>query len=115
MAWDPAHAGSARADLAVSVTVIDQCLIRAESRSASCAGGAAYELGIGRERIDVPADQVTISDEQGHTEQDGSRRGISQSFAGAAGPRDASLAMGAVRTVAATAAPIDAIRITYSF
>lgn len=113
--WGPAHAGSASANLAVSVTVIDQCLIRTDSRSASCAGGAAYALGVGRERIAVTSDQLTVADEHAHTAQDGSRLGTSQSVAGAAGQRGIALADGAVRSVAETLAPIDAIRITYSF
>jgi hypothetical protein len=115
MACGPAQASSASANLAVSVTVIDLCLIRAESRSASCAGGAAYALGVGRERIAVTSDQLTVADEHAHTAEDGSRLGISRSVAGAAGQRGMAPADGAVRTVAATTAPIDAIRVTYSF
>ena len=114
-ACGPAHAGSASAGLTVSVTVKDQCLIHTESRSASCAGGAAYALGVGRERIAVMSDRLTVSDEHAHTIEDGSRLGISQSVAGAAGQRGMALADGAVRTVAQTIVPIDAIRVTYSF
>ena len=114
-AWVPAHAGSASADLAVSVTVIDQCVIRTESRSASCAGGAGYALGVGRERIAVPGDRLTLADEHAQTAQDGSRRGTSQSVAGAAGRRDVPFAGPALGTIAAPTAPIDAIRVTYSF
>jgi len=113
-ACGPAHAGSASASLAVSVTVIDQCLIRTESRSASCAGGAAYALGVGRERIAIMSDRLTVADEHVHTRGDGSRLGTSQSVAGAAGQRDMALAAGAMRTIEA-AAPIDALRVTYSF
>ena len=104
-----ARAASASADLAVSVTVVDQCLIHTDSRSASCAAGSAYALGEGRERIAVTRDLLTTADEHAHTAQDGSRLGTSQSVAGAAGQD------GAVRAVAATVAPIEAIRVTYSF
>jgi len=114
-ACGPAHAGSGSANLAVSVTVMDQCLIRTDSRSASCAGGAAYALGVGRERIAVTSDQLTVAEEHGHTAQDGSRLGTSQSVAGAAGQQGIAFTDGAVRTVAETVAPIDALRITYSF
>jgi hypothetical protein len=114
-ACGPARAGSASADLAVSVTVVDRCLVRTESRSASCAGGAPYALGVGRERIAVTSDQLTVTDEHAHTARDGSRLGTSQSVAGAAGQEDMALADGAVRTIAASSAAIDAIRITYSF
>lgn len=114
-ACGPVQASSVTGNLAVSATVIDQCLIRTESRSASCAGGAVYALGVRRERIAVMSDQLTVADEHAHTVEDGSRLGISQSVAGAAGQREASLADGAVRSVAATAVPIDAIRVTYSF
>ena len=110
-----AQAGSTSANLAVSVTVIDQCLIRTENRSASCAGGAAFALGERRERIAVMSDQLTVADEHAHTAEDGSRLGISQSVAGAAGQRGVATADAVVRTIAATSAPIDAVRVTYSF
>jgi hypothetical protein len=111
----PAHAGSASANLAVSVTVVDQCLIRSESRSASCAGGSAYALGVGLEKVALVRDRLTGADEHAHTAQDGRRLGISQSVAGAAGRQGIVLADGALRTIAAAAASVDAIRITYSF
>lgn len=103
-----ARAASASADLAVSVAVIDQCLIHTDSRSASCAGGSAYALGEGRERVAVVRDQLTTADERAHTAADGSRLGTSQSVAGGAGDN-------AVRAVAETVTPIEAIRVTYSF
>jgi len=104
-----ARAGTATADLAVSVTVADQCLIHTDSRSASCAGGAAYALGEGRERVAVMRDQLTTADEHAHTAEYGPRLGISQSVAGGA------VQDGAVRAVAETVTPIEAIRVTYSF
>ena len=104
-----AQAGSVSANLAVSVTVVDQCLIHSDSRSASCAGGSVFALGEGRDRIAVTRDMLTTADEHAHTAYDGSRLGTSQSVAGAAA-QDA-----AVRTVAETRAPIEAIRVTYSF
>jgi len=114
VACGPAHAGSASANLAVSVSVVDQCLIRTDSRSAVCAGGSAYALGVGRERIAVTSDQLTAADEHAHTASDDPRLGISQSVAGAAGRQDPAV-VGSLRTVAQMAAPIDAIRVTYSF
>ena len=108
-AWVPAHAGSASADLAVSVTVVDQCLIHTDSRSASCAAGSAYALGEGHERIAVMRDQLTTADEHAHTARNGSRLGTSLSVAGAAGQD------GAVRAAAEAVTPIEAIRVTYSF
>ncbi len=104
-----ARAGSASADLAVGVTVIDQCLIHTDSRSVSCAAGSAYAMGESRERIAVTSDRLTTADEHAHTALDGSRLGASQSLAGASAPD------GAVRAIAATAAPVEAIRVTYSF
>lgn len=114
-ACGPAYAGSVNANLTVSVTVMDQCLVRTESRSASCAGGTPYALGVGRERIAVASDQLTGADEHVHTPKDGPQLGISQSVAGAADRQDFALAGGAVRTVAEDVVPIDAIRVTYSF
>ena len=111
----PAYAGSAGADLAVSVTVMDQCLIHTGSRSASCAGGSPYALGVGREKISVTSDQLTATDEHAHTAQDDPRLGISKSVASAAGWQGTALGNSAVRTVAETVVPIDAIRVTYSF
>jgi len=114
-ACGPAYAGSVSADLGVSVTVMDRCLIRTESRSASCAGGAPYAVGVGLERIAVTSDQLTGADEHVHTAKDGPRLGISQSVAGAAEREGVAFAGGAMRTVGEAVAPIDAIRITYSF
>lgn len=111
----PAHAGSINANLAVTVTVMDQCLIHTENRSASCVGGTPYALGVGRERIAVTSDQLTAVGEHVHTAKDGSRLGISQPVAEATERQGTVLADGAVRTVAETVAPIDAIRVTYSF
>ena len=104
-----ARAASANADLVISVAVIDQCLIHTDSRSASCAGGSAYALGEGRERIAVARDQLTTADEHAHTAADGSRLGTSQSVAGEPGQD------GSMRAVAETVTPIEAIRVTYSF
>lgn len=109
MACGTARAGLASANLAVSVTVVDQCLIHTDSRSASCAGGSAYALGERRERIALTSDRLTTADEHAHTAPDGSRLGTSQSVAGAPAQDRA------VRAVAAMATPIEAIRITYSF
>lgn len=113
MASGAAQAGSTSANLTVSVTVSDQCLIHTDSRSASCAGGSAYAVGVGRERIDVTRDQLTAITEHVHTTLDGSR--LSQSVAGTGGQRGVDLVGGAVRTVAETVVPVDAIRVTYSF
>lgn len=110
----PAHGGTASAGLAVSVTVADQCLLRADSRSANCAGGSSYALGVGRERIVVPDDQLTTADKHAHTADHASYIGVARSVAGAAG-QQLVLANGAVRTVAEAVVPIDAIRVTYTF
>lgn len=109
----PAQAGSIGADLAVSVTVIDRCLVHPDSRSANCAGGAAYALGVGRERIALTRDQLTVVEEHAHTAGDGPHLGSFQSIAGLDGRQG--FADDAVRTVAAASMPIDAIRVTYSF
>lgn len=109
----PVQAGSMEADLAISVTVIDQCLVHTDSLSANCAGGAGYALGVGRERIGLTRDQLTAVAEHAHTAGDGSHLGTSQSIAGSDGRED--FANGAVRTIAAASMPIDAIRVTYSF
>lgn len=114
VACGPAHAGSASANLAVSVSVVDQCLIRTDSRSAVCAGGSAYALGVGRERIALTSAQLTAADEHAHTSGNEPRLGISQSVASAAGRQGTADAAG-LRTVAEMAAPIEAIRVTYSF
>ena len=107
----PALAGSASAGLAVSVTVADQCVIRTDSRSASCAGGSAYVMGVRRERIVFTDDRLAIAGEYARAADHGSRIGTSRSVAGADDQQAIVLANGAVRTVA----PMDAIRVTYSF
>jgi hypothetical protein len=102
------EAATASASFAVSVTVLDQCLIRAAIRSASCTGGAVYALGIAREKV-VPAgsDQLTVADEHAHTARDGPLLATTQPVAG--------LAVDADRSVTPPSGAIDAIRITYSF
>lgn len=112
-AFRPAQAGSASANLAVSVAVVDRCLIHTGSRSASCAGGSPYALGIGRERIAVMPGGLTADGDDAQTTQNGSRPGISRSFVGAGAHRDGD--DGAVRTVADATGSVDAIRVTYSF
>jgi hypothetical protein len=114
-ACEPVQAGSANAGLAVSVTVADQCLIRTDSRSASCVGGSGYVLGVGREQIAIIGDRLTTADEHVRTARSDPYLGASRSAAGAAGQQDIVLASGAVRTIAQTVSPIDAIRVTYSF
>jgi hypothetical protein len=110
-----ADAGSVNADLAVSVTVVDQCLLHSGNASANCTGGAVYALGVGRERIPVEqSDVLTATDEHAHTSENGPLVTIYQSVTGgAAGPQG--FAPDAVRTVAATIAPMEAVRVTYSF
>jgi len=111
----PVHAGSGSANLAVSVTVADRCMIHTDSRSVSCAGGSAYALGVGRERIALASGQLTVGSEHAHTIEDGPHLGVSRSAAGADGRQGTALADGAVRTAAEAVAPVDAIRVTYSF
>jgi hypothetical protein len=110
-----ADAGSVNADLAVSVTVVDQCLLHSGNASANCTGGAVYALGVGRERIPVEqSDVLTATDEHAHTSENGPLVTIYQSLTGgAAGPQG--FAPDAVRTVAATIVPMEAVRVTYSF
>ncbi len=112
-----ADAGSVNADLAVSVTVVDQCLLHSGTASASCTGGAVYALGVGRERILVAkSDMLTAADEHAHTSRNGPLVTIFQAVAGgAAGPQRLGFAPDAVRTVAATSTPVESIRVTYSF
>jgi hypothetical protein len=110
-----ADAGSVNADLAVSVTVVDQCLLHSGTASANCTGGAVYALGVGRERVPLAkSDLLTVVDEHAHTSGNGPLVAISQSVAGDdAGARGLGFAPDAVRTVAA--ASVDSIRVTYSF
>lgn len=116
LACAPLQAGSASANLMVSVTVMDQCFIHSESRSASCAGGAAYALGVGRERIALPRDQLTASNEHAHRVSDVAASGTSSSLAGQMDAiRDTVLAAGGSGNLADAAGPIEAIRVTYSF
>jgi hypothetical protein len=112
----PVRAGSASANLAVSVTVMDQCLIQAASRSARCAGNTAYAVAEVRERIAPISDRLTTATEHAHTPDDGPRLGTSLSVAGDGSGRDgARLADAGTRMVSQVSEPIDAIRVTYSF
>jgi hypothetical protein len=116
-ACSPADAAAADAKLVVSVTVVDQCLLHSGSASASCTGGAVYALGIGRETVSLAkSDVLTTADENAHTSGNGSPVTAPQFvFGGAGGLRGQGYAPDAVRTVAATAFPLESIRITYSF
>ena len=117
LACGRADAGSVDADLAVSVTVVDQCLLHSGTASASCTGGALYALGVGRERIPIAkSDLLTTADEHAHTSRNGPLVPIFQAVAGgAAGSGGLGFAPDAVRTVAATNTPVESIRVTYSF
>jgi hypothetical protein len=108
----PAEAGSVNADLVVSVTVVDQCLVHSGSASASCTGGAVYALGVGRERVPfAKSDLLTAPDEHAHTSGNGPLVAISQSVAG--GIDGPGVALDAIRAV--PTAPMESIRVTYSF
>jgi hypothetical protein len=112
-----ADAASVNADLAVSVTVVDQCLLHSGTASASCTGGTVYALGVGRERVPVAkSDVLTTADEHAHTSRNGPLDPFFQAVAGgAAGSGGLGFAPDAVRTVAATSTPVESIRVTYSF
>jgi len=117
LACGRADAGSINADLAVSVTVVDRCLLHSGTASASCTGGAVYALGVGRERVPVAkSDLLTATDEHAHTSRNDPLVTTFQAVAGgAAGPGSLGSAPDAVRTVAATDTPVESIRVTYSF
>jgi hypothetical protein len=101
-----AEAGSVSADLRVSAVVVDQCVVRAGSRSASCSGQASYALNVGQEAAPT-RDQLTALDEHAHTASHGSLIASAQSTAG--GPA------GAARDVAILSSPVQVVRVTYSF
>jgi hypothetical protein len=108
-----AEAEMAKANFAVSVTVVDQCLVRSLTRSASCTGHAAYAVDVARERLALAAiGQLTRTGEHAHTSADGSPAAISMSVADGQG---VGLAATAERSAAPASDQVEAIRVTYSF
>jgi hypothetical protein len=113
-----AEAETIQASFAVSVTVVDQCIVRPTIRSATCTGGADYAVGVAREKVSVPTRvQLTNIGEHVHTSGDGPLIATSSSAAGlsAAGGQIVGLAGIADRSVAPGFDQVDAVRITYSF
>jgi len=112
-----ARAGAISANMAVSVTVLDQCLIHSLSRSASCSGGAVYAVGVSREAVTpVESDRLTASDEHVHTSANGARVStISPMFAVAGSRLETASASLGQRSVEQQAAPVETLRVTYSF
>jgi hypothetical protein len=115
VAWGRAEAASVSADLAVSVTVFDQCLIHSASRSASCTGGAVYAVDVRRDGASpVNTDQLTMAGERAHTTADGQGIATSRALSSGDGPRHDAAAGDGLRTVSAEDAA-GPIRVTYSF
>jgi len=112
------QAGAISADMTVSVTVLDQCLVHSLSRSATCSGGAVYAVGVARETV-APAqsDQLTASDEHVHTSANGADiYTISQGFAASGLRHDAASAPSGLPSVEQQQfGSAEAVRITYSF
>ena len=113
-----ARAGAISAHLAVSVTVLDQCVIHSLDRSANCSGGAVYAVGVARELV-TPAeiDQLTASDEHVHTTADGARvYTTSQGFGDTALRHDTALVSASQSSMERQSfAPTESLRVTYSF
>ena len=108
-----AQAGSVQASFVVTVTVVDQCIVRPLSRSASCTGQAAYAIGVAREKIDLSTGgQLTHANEHVHTAIDGPL--IATSMPAGDG-QDTGLAAIAGRSVTPASNQIEATRVTYSF
>jgi len=113
-----AQAGAISANMAVSVTVLDQCLVHSLSRSATCSGGAVYAVGVARETVALAqSDLLTVSEEHVHTSADGARiYTISQGFAATGLRHDAVSASASPPSVERQQfGPVESVRITYSF
>jgi len=117
LASGAAQAAAISADLSVSVTVLDQCVVHSLNRSATCSTGALYAVGVARERqASVDSDQLTMSGEHVQTSANGARvYTTSQAFA-AIGPRhDAMSASPGSQPVQQRLASEQLVRVTYAF
>jgi len=109
-----ADAATKSASLSVSVSVPGQCLVHTTTPSANCSAGAAYAVGVSRERVaTLLDDQLTASDEHAHTSGNGPFVIIPQSVQGVAS--DVRGAADLVPIGSVDGPSIEAIRITYSF
>jgi len=117
LASSSAQAAAISADLSVSVTVLDQCVVHSLNHSATCNTGAPYAVGVARETQTVAdSDQLTASGEHVQTFTDGARvYTTSQAFA-AIGPRhDAMSASPGSQPVQQRLASEQLVRVTYAF
>jgi hypothetical protein len=111
------EAAAISANLAVSVTVLDECVLHSLNRSATCNGGSLYAVGVAREtRETVRSDQLTMNGEHVQTSVDGARvYTTSQGFAVTQAHHDVASASSDVRPVQQSLAPQQLVRVTYSF
>lgn len=113
-----AQAGAISANMAVTVTVLDQCLVHSLSRSANCSGGAVYAVGVAKELVTpVETDQLTASDEHVHTSADGARvYTTSQGFGDTGQRHDGASVSSSLQPIERQpSAPAESLRVTYSF
>jgi len=112
-----AQAAAIRADLTVSVTVLDQCMIHSLSQSASCSSGAPYAVGIARETLKLAErGQLTAGGEPVQTSADGARiYTTSQAFAAMAQRHDAASSSMDSQQGQQQLGPDQVVRVTYSF
>lgn len=118
LASGDARAGAISANMAVSVTVLDQCVIHSLNQSANCSGGAVYAVGVARELV-TPAeiDQLTATGEHVHTTGDGARvYTTSQGFGDTGLRHDAASVSASQPSIERQPfAPTESLRVTYSF
>jgi hypothetical protein len=103
--------------VAVSATVQEQCIVRAESHSASCSGHAVYGVGVTRETL-VMTDQLTGAGEYAQTSAYGQLAAASWGGAGGVSSQMANPVVGdgaRAGVYAAAARTVEATRVTYSF
>lgn len=112
-----AQAAAISADLTISVTVLDQCVIHSLSRSASCSSGAPYAVGIARETIRLAErGQLTAGNEPVQTSTDGARVYTTSQGSGATGSRhDAAPASTDSPQLQQQLGAEQLVRVTYSF
>jgi hypothetical protein len=111
------QAAAISADLRVSVTVLDQCVIHSLSRSASCSSGAPYAVGVAREAVRLAErDQLTAGDEPVQTSADGARiYTTSQGFGTTGSRHDAAPASTDSPQFQQQLGAGQLVRVTYSF
>jgi len=112
-----AQAAAISADLTISVTVLDQCVIHSLSRSASCSSGAPYAVGIARETVRLAErDQLTAGGEPVQTLTDGARiYTTSQGLVATRARHDAPPASTDSPQLQQQLAAEQLVRVTYSF